>query len=114
MILQLIFIPLHSIYSKSYMYRLGILLTTIGVLIAMNAMAEMPRDYYPDNLEGRNKGALKSELRLRNTQESVTWHIDGTAVSNNIFSPASLSVGMHTISFETERVSGHVRVEITN
>lgn len=81
MILQLIFIPLHSIYSKSYMYRLGILLTTIGVLIAMNAMAEMPRDYYPDNLEGRNKGALKSELhKLIKEHERISYGRNGTWV----------------------------------
>ncbi len=44
------------------MSKLGTFITLVGILCAVNAVADMPRDYYPDDLEGRNKGDLKTEL----------------------------------------------------
>ena len=52
-------------------------------------------------------------LTLRNNTESVTWYVDGIKLSDNVFSPSSLSVGQHTITFNTPSVKGRVRVNIT-
>ncbi len=52
-------------------------------------------------------------LTLRNNYEPVTWYIDGVMLPENIFSPSSLTVGRHTISFETTSVKGKIRVYIT-
>lgn len=52
-------------------------------------------------------------LTLRNNYEPVTWYIDEIMLPDNIFSPSSLKVGMHTISFETSSVKGKIRVYIT-
>ena len=37
-------------------------ISVVCLLIAGIAVADMPRDYYPDNIAGRNKGDLKTEL----------------------------------------------------
>ena len=45
------------------------------------AMAKMPRDYYPDNLEGRNKGDLKTELhKLIKQHVRIEYGRNGTWV----------------------------------
>ena len=49
----------HLQYS---MTKMRIALVVLSLLIGVVAQAEMPRDYYPDNLVGRNKGDLKTEL----------------------------------------------------
>lgn len=53
------------------------------------------------------------ELVLHNSTESVTWYIDGKQLPDNIFSPSSLSEGIHTLSFTTVSVSGRVRFNVT-
>ena len=60
-------------------------LVTVLILIFLSnivvAMADMPRDYYPDNLEGRNKGDLKTELhKLIKEHTRIEYGRNGTWV----------------------------------
>ena len=51
------------------------------LLIGSVAMADMPRDYYPDNLVGRNKGDLKTELhKLLKEHRRIEYGGKGTWV----------------------------------
>lgn len=68
-----------------------------------------------DNLKASySRSASDFLLALRNNSESVEWAVDGNALTGNTFSPSSLSVGTHIISFKTARITGRVRVVITD
>lgn len=77
-------------------------------------MNKTPLIVYVDNLKSSYKRTdADITLALRNCNEAVTWYIDGTRISGNIFSPSQLAEGMHTIDFKTADISGRVRVSIT-
>lgn len=52
-------------------------------------------------------------LSLLNYTEPVVWYIDGASVSGNTFSPSSLELGRHTITFENASLRGEVNITIT-
>ncbi len=63
------------------MYKLRNIFTIAALLCATGAWADMPRDYYPDNLEGRNRGDLKTELhKLIKPHTRIEYGSKGTWV----------------------------------
>ncbi len=63
------------------MSNLKKLFTFISLSLALIAVAEMPRDYYPDNLEGRNKEDLKTALhKLIKVHTRIEYGSKGTWV----------------------------------
>ncbi|MBR5843996.1 MAG: endonuclease [Bacteroidaceae bacterium] len=56
-------------------------ISVVCLLIAGIAVADMPRDYYPDNIAGRNKGDLKTELhKLLKEHRRIEYGGKGTWV----------------------------------
>ena len=67
-----------------------------------------------DNLKASySRSDADVQLHLCNNSESVTWYIDNKPLASAVLSPASLDEGLHTIKFVTPRVSGKVRIMIT-
>ncbi len=63
------------------MPKLKFIVFIISLFYAISSMAEMPRDYYPDNIEGRNKGDLKTELhKLLKNHKRISYGANGTWV----------------------------------
>lgn len=63
------------------MLKFRTLLTAVSLLSAIWVWAEMPRDYYPDNLEGRSKEDLKTELhKLIKQHTRIEYGSKGTWV----------------------------------
>ena len=64
-----------------FMLNLKSLLSAITLVCTLCAVAEMPRDYYPDNLEGRSKEDLKTELhKLIKVHTRIEYGSKGTWV----------------------------------
>lgn len=63
------------------MFNLRNILTSIALLYTASVCADMPRDYYPDNIEGRNRGDLKTELhKLIKEHVRIQYGANGTWV----------------------------------
>lgn len=85
----------------------------VEVTLQGACMPELPNFVMIDGLKsqyGRNEEDVL--LTLQNYTEPVTWYIDDKPITGNIFSPSTLSLGRHKISFKNDRVQGDVRVTI--
>lgn len=86
-----------------------ITVTLRGVCMPLN-----PPIVYVENMKAEySQSDADVALALSNCNDSVVWYIDNNRLSNNIFSPSSLDVGVHTILFRTTTITGKVRVNIT-
>lgn len=75
----IIFVLLNHLQQS--MSKIRIAIATLCLLATCVAVAEMPRDYYPDNLVGRNKGDLKTELhKLLKEHRRIEYGSKGTWV----------------------------------
>jgi hypothetical protein len=85
----------------------------VEVTLKGACMPELPDFVMIDGLKSqysRKDGDVL--LTLQNYTEPVTWYIDDKPITGNIFSPSTMSLGRHKITFKNDCVQGNVRVTI--
>ncbi len=86
----------------------------IEITLRGMCMSNEPLIVCVDNLKAEySQSDADMVLTLRNNNAPVVWYIDNVKLDDNIFSPAALTEGLHTIIFRTDYITGKVRVRIT-